>query len=128
MTTKDIIIRAACISLDDYNTHVFNQAAAYLDGIIGTDEHAKSRLMQSPHFWSWWQRQWDNREERFVLVHDLDKLVGDPDLIELIAELWYDLHSIESLNIRPNRMVLESSYAVMIGEVFDHAKSGGDHE
>lgn len=120
METKDLLCKHMNMSADEYSQLVFDNAYAYLNRIIPNDQLGMDLLTKSKAFWAWWQNQWNRRDRIFIReidLHDVQHIVS-PDASTLMRELYFETHSVEGITVFPSRMILEESYAVMIGQVF----------
>lgn len=127
MKTSLTIQEILHIDSDQYNQIVFDRALEYLTKILDGDAWAFEHLVKAKTFWEWWKRQWVCREFAFIQLHQLDKISHDADVQEIVTGLWAELHSIDALNIRPNNIVMEATFAEMMGELIggDEKKKGG---
>jgi len=129
MKNKQLLLQAMRMHEDKYNTVMYETAIQYLTTILDGDTWAFDKLTKTKMFWEWWKRQWERRENSFSQIHQLYKIDAKDynEVSEIIHELWLEVHSIESLNIYPNNVVMEATYREMIGEAIggDERKKGG---
>lgn len=113
--TRELIM--AALEWDDlsYGNFVMCKAEDYLKRQCGHDAYGIQALMESPIFWKWWKNHWAQRDEVFLY-----EWANYSDLYDLRHEYAY-IHCAANLHIRPNRAILEDSYAKMIG---DYIKGG----
>lgn len=120
-TNAQLLIRLLDITEDQYNNLLIDTANEYLDRSMGLDAFGKQVLLSRGHFWQWWIRQWNRREKIFIhtlSLRDHNKLSREERL--LVLKAWYEEHSLDNLAVYPNRVVLESTYAVAVGQLIDH--------
>jgi len=120
-TNKQIICRILELSDQDYGNMVFEQAYAYMQKIIPTDHVGMDYLSKNALFWAWWENQWNRRDAIFInrwKLSTINYILQPPVLRSLKAE-YYEAHDIETLNIYPNRIVMDETYAIMIGQLID---------
>ncbi len=126
---RSLILRLSDYSENEYNNMIIAGADDYLRrNLRPEDEHAVQAMRKSRFFWKWWINQWDRRNR--ILLHD----IGYDESTRICREERYifrqllnSTHSAENLNVYPNRIVMDDTYAIMIGEVHDelHRKKGG---
>lgn len=132
-TNETLLMRLMEMSELDYHTHVMDTAYEYLEKNIGKDKFGKNLLLNSKSFWVWWRIQWDRRNRLFINEASLSGVdhIIQPDTRTMIKDLYMETHSVNEIHVYPSRMVMEASYAVMIGKVFDEAvlvEKGGSNE
>lgn len=99
---------------EEYSNLVWNKAELWINHNLCNDEIGKSILLQEPYFWKWWQQQWNRRNR--ILIYDLhlSSLPDDVDVIDFVRHEFQNAHSIEALNIFPNRFIMANTYANML--------------
>ena len=117
-----LLIRLMEVSELDYHNNLMDIAYEYLDNQVGKDIFGKDVLLRSKFFWDWWKNQWNRRNG--ILIHrlDLDEVchILQPKIVRLLRKEYQNIHSVKTLNIYPSRIVIEASYAVMVGNVIDN--------
>ncbi len=102
---------------EEYFEILSNTAFQYLHGVLLYDKEGKKTLWRSRYFWVWWSRQWERRNKILIAelyLHQLYDTPVDDDLANWIRSEYMQTHSIQKLNILPNRLVLASSFSSMI--------------
>lgn len=127
---EQLLIRSMELTELEYNNLVMDVAYNYLDVNLGKDIFGKEVLLNSRSFWTWWKIQWDRRNRIFINETRLMEVVAiiQPDARNLLRELYFETHSPAEINVYPSRLVMEMSYAQMIGNVFHEIQKGGTHE
>lgn len=128
---QQLLIRSMQMSDLDYHNYVMDVAYEYLDHYVGKDHFGKNVLLNSKSFWTWWRIQWNRRNRIFINETRLNEVVAiiQPEDSKLIKELYLEIHTVSEIQVYPNRIVMEQSYAEMIGKVFDEvAMKGGNNE
>ncbi len=131
-TNEKLLISAMEVSELDYNTHVMDVAYEYLEKNISKDVFGINFLLASKSFWIWWSIQWDRRNRIFINETRLNEVVAiiQPDARNMIRELYMETHCVSEIHVYPNRMVMEQSYAEMIGKAFKESvkvEKGGNN-
>jgi hypothetical protein len=92
-----------------YGLFVMEKAEEYLKRQCGRDAYGIQALMESQIFWKWWKNHWMQRDEAFLY-----EWANYKDAKHLVNE-YAVVHSAANLHMRPNKVILEDSYAKMIG-------------
>ena len=120
-TSKDLIMSITGMTAEAYELHKTDTAVDYLNDVLEFDQWGRTQLIQSSHFWLWWNNQWALRNEK--LVHDfaLDQLSTKEvaEYREVVAQTYLDTHQIATLNIYPNRVVMEGTFNKMVSRMLD---------
>lgn len=132
-TNENLLMHLMGLDALEYHNHVMDVAYEYLEKNIGKDKFGKNLLLNSKSFWVWWRIQWDRRNRLFIHEASLGGVdhIIQPDTRTMIKDLYMETHSVNEIHVYPSRMVMEDSYAKMIGQVFDEAvmvKKGGNNE
>jgi len=119
LTYRELICKATGITEQEYENYLFNQAVEYMALNYGQDKIV-SDLMQTSHFWQWWINHFNHRNAQLVLKHKISLNVRyEADEKRTMRYDFFDTHNAQKLFVRPSKVVLEASYAEMIGQVFD---------
>jgi len=98
---------------DTYNNMQLDYAAAYLTQVIGCDVEVRDKLMSKRLFWMWWANHWASRDKHFLRTYaNIERTRND------LRHIYEGVHSIYELQCRPNRIILEDSYAELLDELF----------
>ena len=94
----------------DYATFIHETGLAYLDQYAQHDQAGIDALNRSRIFWNWWKNQWAIRDAQYLTIYDNFST-------ENWEPLYRQMHGVDELtnSIYPNAVVLEESYAQMIG-------------
>lgn len=120
--TRELVLAMLDWDALTYGNFVMQNAEAYLKRQCGADAYGVQALMESPIFWSWWKNHWMQRDEVFLY-----EWANNADVYDLRQEYAY-IHCAANLHIRPNRVILEDSYAKMIANYIDSNVKGGVNE
>jgi len=123
---KHLLQGIMAMSADAYNQHVYDVAIDYLHQVLELDQWGQDQLQAASHFWVWWQEQWARRNNILVNefgIAEMDKADFE-HYREVITAEFNKIHSLNSLNIYPDRIVMENSFADMIGIMIDQTKRG----
>ena len=121
-TNQQLLMKLMEVSPLEYHNHVMDNAYVWLDHQIGRDIFGKEVMLYSQFFWAWWTNQWNRRNRIFINRLQLNdvKHILQPNVVRALKEEYQRVHSVEALNIYPSRVVIEASYAVMVGKVIDN--------
>lgn len=126
--SKDILLRLMKMDELEYGKLVMDTAHQYLHQILLYDRAGKKMLWRSSYFWIWWSRQWERRNTILISelhLHTLYDTPVDDELASWIRSEFQETHSIQKLNILPNRLVLASSFSSMaLSGVFKKERHG----
>lgn len=84
----------------------------YLRRVVGSDEKGIKMLMRSELFWRWWVNHWNRRDEEF-----LGYAKATPQ--HMREAYYHDLHDADGFEFYPHRIIMEQSYAEMVGNLID---------
>lgn len=108
---KDSIIKMLHWSEMNYAEFMYETGLAYLQHYILGDEYGIAALERSRIFWSWWRNHWAQRDQRFMA----NISPANYATAEKFYRWWNDPKHLAG-NIWPNSVILDESYAQMIGE------------
>jgi hypothetical protein len=115
------------ISETDYNNLVLDSAVDYLNrNLLSSDTSAKSSMLTATSFWKWWVNQFERRNSIIVYEFgytEVTRITRDERFH--LREVFDAMHSVHAINVWPNRIVIEETYAIMMGEVLDEVMKGG---
>lgn len=96
----------------EYNQFIYDNGVAYLQQYIPSDEQGIAALERSRIYWNWWRNHWYQRDYQFM------RKVNRSAPLEGIREYYRHFNNPKKLaaGIWPNAVVLNESYARMIGE------------
>lgn len=123
---KNLLQGIMAMTGDAYNQLVYDVAIDYLHQVLELDQWGQDQLQNAKHFWMWWQEQWARRNNILVCqfgLNEIDKSDFE-HYREVITTEFHKIHSLNSLNIYPDRIVMENSFADMIGVMIDQTKRG----
>lgn len=132
-TNRQIICELLNITDEEYMNYVLDKAEVWLTMYLGDDEWSKTRVMETKSFWLWWENQWNIRNNQLLnslyeLMYNCGEDIRhirdyryDFKKQALVLEMFNNVHSIQNLNIKPNRMVMDETYAKMIGRAIDES-------
>ncbi|HCN84479.1 MAG TPA: hypothetical protein DIT07_12785 [Sphingobacteriaceae bacterium] len=95
----------------EYATFIHETGLEYLDQYIRNDPAGRDALNRSRIFWNWWKNHWAIRDQQFLDELDAD---GGGIVLHRLYEFYHSSSMLASA-IYPNAIVLENSYANMIG-------------
>lgn len=101
-----------------YAEYQYKAGLLYLQHYIPNDPSGIDMLASNKVYWSWWKNRWADRDKQFCNP-------GTPMLcLSTRLKMYHLLHNPEYLakEIWPNGVVLNDSYAKMIGDVIDDHK------
>jgi hypothetical protein len=113
-TTKQQVISLLRWSEDQYASFQYKMGKQYLQSYISKDPAGIDMLVGSRIFWNWWKNQWMLRDIEFIQIG------ATTEYFDKAGDGIYRLiHSPEKLigTIYPSAVILEDSYAEMIGNV-----------
>ena len=125
-TYKEQICRAIGWDADQYRLHQFETGMSYLEHYLKGDHQGVQMLSRTKTFWVWWCRQWERRNR--ILLHKLNKkhrFATTPKAD--FKKLYEQVHHHECLSVYPGRVVMEKSYAEMMGQLIDEEHSKTTH-
>jgi hypothetical protein len=95
----------------EYSNFQMETGFEYLEQYIPTDKLGIHMLTRSRVFWNWWKNHWAQRDEEFL------EIICPNTQAQTLQRLYQKTHNPKRLidTIYPNAVVLEESYAVMIG-------------
>lgn len=118
---KQLLMDAMRMSEAEYNELVYDVAIEYLIQVLEFDKWGRDQLEAAHHFWAWWKNQWARRNN--IVVFELELQSYSPAEYKLISDdvraEFFKAHSLKTLTIIPNRIVLEESFGEMINGMFD---------
>jgi hypothetical protein len=112
---KELIMRVLRLTDEQYMNLYLDQGMEYLRVYLADDETSRDILLAMPEYWSWWQRQWDNRNSRFAAEQHLDSwgpYVGKWERV-LLRRVYDGLHDAARLEIRVSRRVMAKAVRVI---------------
>lgn len=98
IANKELLLRVLRLTEEQYGEHLLTEGMAYLDLYMGTDHYGRAgrnALVALPEYWSWWKRQWDLRNARYIEEQDLrvwGSVVGKWER-SLLHQLYQELHA-----------------------------------
>lgn len=126
---QDKITYFTGISADEQSQMIYEAGLMYLQLATKSSlpylygEEVADEISRSKTFWNWWKMHWGYRNMAFVedmqLAEDRQRNVS----AALAAQIYRQLHDPVQLigGLTMNGIVLEDSYARMIGEINDYA-------
>jgi hypothetical protein len=102
----------------EYANYIMECGYAYLRHYIPNETEAMIQcITHSRIFWNWWKLEWHARDTAFASHYY--KLIK----IDCAKEIYHNEHDPRTLAacIYPNGVVLEESYAIMIGKLNQQA-------
>jgi len=115
------VCRLLHYSEDSYCWMKYRRGLEYLRIYLRGDTHAISQMERSSIYWGWWKNQWTLREEEFLTHYaDLERLS-----VKTRRLSYGYLHNAAALaaEMNPTSKSLGESYAAMIAQVFEEAKT-----
>lgn len=104
---QKIICTALGFSAYNYSSMVLEHEQLWMQRYFTNNDIMVKALESSQSFWTWWQRQWELRDEQFVFQTNL-KFIEMPlsdDMRAIVTELYYDAHNVMSFKAFPNKLV-----------------------
>lgn len=110
----ELLLRVLRLSEERYSNLLLEEGMAYLDLYLCGDDHGKAgrdALVVMPEYWAWWRRQWDLRNQRFVLEHELESWGGATGPWEraLLLRLFHELHAADRVELRVPRRTMSKA-------------------
>lgn len=96
----------------EYATFIHETGLEYLELYIPGDRQGIDALSRSRIFWNWWKNHWAIRDQQFL--DEMDKDIEHSFIPKALYEFYHSADMLSS-SIFPNAVVLENSYAKMIG-------------
>jgi hypothetical protein len=107
------------ISAEQYAEHVWDMGLRYAYHYTNEDDQAVRLMTQCKSYWSWWQNQFDLIDQRFLACYSSFRT---PEAQQAMYQAWQYEHTPECLKAFPGALVMEETYARMIGEAFDELR------
>ncbi|SEW02239.1 hypothetical protein SAMN05428988_1343 [Chitinophaga sp. YR573] len=103
----------------EYAEFQYNTGIEFLQYYIPDDPYGADQLICSRIYWAWWRNQWYLRE----MALPFEFLSRPQWPLSVIRSKYIDMHNAQSLvsSLYIGRVILEQSYAEMIGRVIDDA-------
>jgi len=98
-----------------YAQFVYDTGCAYLQAYIPGNEEAIAALERSRVYWAWWKNHWQQRDRQFLQTVNP---YAPAQVILTFYERYNNAHRLAG-RVWPNAVVLNDSYARMIGEFND---------
>lgn len=108
--TKQRMLKLLNMSEEAYVDMQIDTAHDYLVKAVGCDDEMRQILMSKPMFWAWWRNHWAARDRHFLRMYARTNRAD-------LRELYEQQHDIRQLCLRPNRIILEDSYADLMKEI-----------
>lgn len=108
--TRELVMALLDWDAERYGSFVFEMAEQYLQRQCGRDAYGVQALLESTIFWKWWRNHWAQRDSEFLYMW------ADCSYQTDVQNEYEFLHSACNLHIRPNKVVLGDTYAVMIND------------
>lgn len=101
-----------------YGQMQYDEGLNYLRTYIPSDEWGQDILLRSRIFWQWWINHWELRDRCFIHISKIEMKT-----LCIMREVYAQSHDGRALakNIHPNGVVMDASYAEMIGRLVDEA-------
>lgn len=117
---KEAVMRLLDCDELQYNRLQFEEGVKYLQTYLNGDSASVAMMEQSRTFWNWWRNHWSNRDELFMTLHEQNPICRT----EIARQLYmqYNRGRMLAKSIHPNAIVLNESYAVMIGELIEEQR------
>lgn len=98
----------------EYAEYQYNNGIEFLDHYIPDDPTAADQLIRSRIYWAWWRNQWMLRDAVYINATHIHRLCP-------LVESYKVMHDPRDLasSLYIGRVILEQSYAEMIGRLFD---------
>jgi hypothetical protein len=119
VNTRELILEMLEWDELTYGNFVMEKAEEYLNRQCGPDAYGLQALMESPIFWKWWKNHWMQRDE--IFMYEWASFNG----VQFLRDEYEFVHCAANLHIRPNRVILDDSYRVMIGDYITDTVKGG---
>ncbi|SDG31742.1 hypothetical protein SAMN05421827_105115 [Pedobacter terrae] len=97
-------------SLDDYTQYQENKGLEYLREVVCCDLWSVNNVAKAPLFWKWWVNHWNARDAEFVADASSWPL-------DWLRRKYNDLNAVDGFTFWPHKIIMEQSYAYMIGDV-----------
>lgn len=110
------VLKAIGWTDEQYSQFIYDMALAYLNAFIPHYPQVVEQITASKTFWSWWLGHWQLRDMEFM-----ESIYNCDEGVDSRIEVYKSIHDPETLvrAIYLNGVVLQESYAKMIGEVTD---------
>lgn len=108
--TRELVMALLDWDAQRYGSFVFEMAEQYLQRQCGRDAYGVQALLESTIFWKWWRNHWSQRDSEFLYMW------ADCSYQTDVQNEYEFLHSACNLHMRPNKVVLGDTYAVMIND------------
>jgi len=112
MEQRKRIQRLTGFTVAELNQMQFDTAYEYLRETLRLDDWSISQLTGSSIFWNWWINHWNRRDECCL------RAIGERNRYSNTArQIYLRWHDPKTLEVYPNRVILEESYSEMIDEL-----------
>lgn len=118
--TRAAILNLLGITHDTYSTTVEQLGYGFAWHYTQHNEWSVNYLTKAAAYWNWWKKQWQLRDEVFVVEHTAYANTGSEN--ELL-ELWLDHHDPQQVECYPSAFILQQAWTQMVEEV-DKEKGG----
>jgi hypothetical protein len=109
----NLILLMTGISRDLLSEVMYTRGLQYLKQTLRRDRENVQIMSESKLFWLWWKKQWAKRDS--IFVHDFHLAdytsIADSDTAEYFLTEYQAAHSLNKMNIHPNRFVMRSAVA-----------------
>lgn len=105
----------------DYCEFQMEVGYEWVDANIPGDRWGRDILVKSEIFWKWWINQWNRRDAGFLEYYGREHTLS-PTVIRTMREIYKSEHRLEKLNCYPNRIILEDTFKIMVGDILREAR------
>lgn len=100
--------------LADYTAYQEAKGLDYIKQAICGDDFSVDTVAQCALFWRWWVNHWNARDAEF--------LTNAPNWpISWYGRKYEDLNDVDGFTFWPHRIIMEQTYAYMIGQTIKEA-------
>jgi len=103
-----------------YGNLLMDKAYEYLNSIMRLDAWGIKILTSCPMFWKWWVNQWEHTDRIWYFDTKMEGRMYLTTQQQMDYRQSYDnMHAVELMVAYPNKLVMEETYAIMVGEIID---------
>jgi hypothetical protein len=105
---KRDILHAIGMTEDEYNIFQFDTAVEWLHQKVWDDTELVNFIIADHEFKSWWQLQWNLREDAFVWDY-IGYLIAPDNFKAYVSQAWRDIHRVKYINLLlPEELIARS--------------------
>ncbi|TZF81790.1 hypothetical protein FW774_17185 [Pedobacter sp. BS3] len=116
---KQQVMRLLGWTIDQYAEYQESKGLEYIRKLIAADDWSVNNVAKAPLFWRWWVNHWNARDTEFI-----GWATGYKNRPFLLRQ-YESLNDVDGFEFWPHRVIMEQSYAYMIGDLNRQAVEAG---